>query len=159
MSASNSAATRPRPVSGDAEREVAALLWRQVGQAFQWAARLDRVVDRDGASRVRPRDARLSFATLLIYEGQPPPYVAEQLGHSPATILRDYARVWGDFDPSQRINAEEQIARVRGRIEHAGPADEHHRPTPELFRDAPRTGRAFPISAAPPRRKSRKART
>jgi integrase len=88
MSASNSAATRPRPVSGDAEREVAALLWLQVGQAFQWAARLDRVVDRDGASRVRSRDARSSFATLLIYEGQPPPYVAEQLGHSPATILR-----------------------------------------------------------------------
>ena len=112
----------------------------------------------DGASRVRPRDLRSSFATLLIYEGQPPPYVAEQLGHSAATLLRDYARVWGDFDPSQRISAETQIARVRGRIEHGGADDERHRPTPELFRDAPRTGRAFPSSAEPPRRKSRKAR-
>ena len=70
----------------------------------------------DGALRVRPRDLRSSFATLLIYEGQPPPYVAEQLGHSPATLMRDYARVWADFDPSQRISAEAQIERVRSRI-------------------------------------------
>jgi integrase len=112
----------------------------------------------DGASRVRPRDLRSSFATLLIYEGQPPPYVAEQLGHSAATLLRDYARVWGDFDPSQRISAETQIALVRGRIEGAETANERHRPTPELFRDAPRTGRAFPNSATSPRRRSRKAR-
>ena len=67
----------------------------------------------DGARRVRPRDLRSSFATLLIYEGQPPQYVAEQLGHSAATLLRDYARVWEDFDPSQRVSAEEQIQRVR----------------------------------------------
>jgi integrase len=81
----------------------------------------------DGASRVRPRDLRSSFATLLIYEGQPPPYVAEQLGHSPATLLRDYARVWGDFDPSQRISAEEQIERVRGRIRRSGAGGERNR--------------------------------
>src|SRR5512132_4670246 len=62
--------------------------------------------DDDGARRVRPRDLRSSFATLLIYEGQPPQYVAEQLGHSAATPLRDYARVWEEFDPSQRVSAE-----------------------------------------------------
>jgi hypothetical protein len=56
--------------------------------------------------RRRKRDS--SFATLLIYEGQPPQYVAEQLGHSAATLLRDYARVWEDFDPSQRVSAEER---------------------------------------------------
>jgi integrase len=67
----------------------------------------------DGARRVRPRDLRSSLETLLIYEGQPPQYVAEQLGHSAATLLRDYARVWQDFDPSQRASAEEQIERVR----------------------------------------------
>jgi integrase len=65
----------------------------------------------DGARRVRPRDLRSSFATLLIHEGQPPQYVAEQLGHSAAALLRDYARVWEDFDPSQRVSAEEQIER------------------------------------------------
>lgn len=73
----------------------------------------------DGARRVRPRDLRSSFATLLIYEGQPPQYVAEQLGHSPATLLRDYARVWQDFDPAQRVSAEAQIERVRARLQRA----------------------------------------
>jgi integrase len=71
--------------------------------------------DRDGPKRVRPRDLRSSFATLLIYEGQPPQYVARQLGHSAATLLRDYARVWEDFDPAQRMDAEEQIRRARSR--------------------------------------------
>ena len=69
----------------------------------------------DGPKRVRPRDLRSSFATLLIYEGQPPQYVARQLGHSAATLLRDYARVWEDFDPADRMDAEEQIRRVRSR--------------------------------------------
>ena len=41
----------------------------------------------DGPARVRPRDLRSSFATLLIYEGQPPQYVADQLGNSPGTLL------------------------------------------------------------------------
>ena len=72
--------------------------------------------DADGARRVRPRDLRSSFATLLIYEGQPPQHVAEQLGHSAATLLRDYARVWQDFDPSQRVSAEDQITGVRTRL-------------------------------------------
>jgi integrase len=78
----------------------------------------------DGARRVRPRDLRSSFATLLIYEGQPPQYVAEQLGHSAATLLRDYARVWEDFDPAQRVSAEEQIERVRSRADLAEKAPE-----------------------------------
>src|SRR3954470_11105086 len=69
----------------------------------------------DGARRVRPRDLRSSFATLLIYEGQPPQYVAEQLGHSAATLLRDYARVWEEFNPARRVSAETQIQRARQR--------------------------------------------
>jgi len=76
--------------------------------------------DDDGANRARPRDLRSSFATLLIYEGQPPQYVANQLGNSPATLLRDYARLWEDFDPSQRISAEEHIARARRRVRASG---------------------------------------
>jgi hypothetical protein len=42
--------------------------------------------------------------------------VAEHLGHSAATLLRDYARVWEDFDPSQRVGVEEQIERARSRL-------------------------------------------
>jgi integrase len=75
----------------------------------------------DGPARVRPRDLRSSFATLLIYEGQPPQYVAEQLGNSPGTLLRDCARIWEDFDPSQRVSAEAQIERVRARLRRAAP--------------------------------------
>jgi hypothetical protein len=75
----------------------------------------------DGPARVRPRDLRSSFATLLIYEGQPPQYVADQLGNSPGTLLRDYARVWEDFDPSQRFSAETQIEGVRARLRRAAP--------------------------------------
>jgi integrase len=91
--------------------------WRERG--FRPAARAAGLPagDKDGASRVRPRDLRSSFATLLIYEGQPPQYVAEQLGHSAAKLLRDYARVWQDFDPSQRMSAEDQITRARTRPE------------------------------------------
>jgi integrase len=93
--------------------------WRERG--FRPAARAAGLPagDADGPKRVRPRDLRSSFATLLIYEGQPPQYVAEQLGHSAATLLRDYARVWQDFDPSQRMSAEEQITRVRTRVQRA----------------------------------------
>ena len=55
--------------------------WRKRG--FRPAARAAGLPagDADGPKRVRPRDLRSSFATLLIYEG-PPQYVAEQLGHS-----------------------------------------------------------------------------
>ena len=93
--------------------------WRERG--FRPAARAAGLPagDADGPKRVRPRDLRSSFATLLIYEGQPPQYVAEQLGHSAATLLRDYARVWQDFDPSQRMSAEEQITRVRTQLQRA----------------------------------------
>ena len=93
--------------------------WRERG--FRPAARAAGLPagDDDGSKRVRPRDLRSSFATLLIYEGQPPQYVAEQLGHSAATLLRDYARVWQDFDPSQRMSAEEQITRMRTRLQRA----------------------------------------
>ena len=70
----------------------------------------------DGARRVRPGDLRSSFATLRIYEGQPPLYVAEQLGHSPrhaATRLR--ARL-GGLRPRPTRQSEAQIERVRDRV-------------------------------------------
>jgi integrase len=90
--------------------------WR--GRAFRSAAAAAGLpaAKEDGPRRVRPCDLRSSFATLLIYEGQPPQYVAEQLGHSAATLLRDYARVWQEFDPARRTSAEEQIRRARQRI-------------------------------------------
>jgi hypothetical protein len=96
--------------------------WR--ARTFRAAAKSAglRVEKSDGARRVRQRDLRLSFATLLIYEGQPPQYVAEQLGHCAATLLRDYGRVWEDFDPSQRVSAEEQSSASAGAYMAAEPA-------------------------------------
>jgi hypothetical protein len=89
-------------------------------------------------------DLRSSFATLLIYEGQPPQYVAEQLGHSAATLLRDYARVWEDFDPSQRVSAEEQIERVRSRLHGAEAAQGAARSVRRHARSASRKGGRVP---------------
>lgn len=104
--------------------------WR--GRAFRAAAAAAGLpaAKEDGPRRVRPRDLRSSFATLLIYEGQPPQYVAEQLGHSAATLLRDYARVWQEFDPARRISAEEQIRRARGRIARRGSRRRGDEPPP-----------------------------
>jgi len=38
-------------------------------------------------------DLRHTFASLLIWEGRPITYVAQQLGHSPQTCLTTYAHV------------------------------------------------------------------
>lgn len=62
---------------------------------------------------VRPRDLRASFATLLIYEGQTPTEVADQMGNSAATVLRDYAGVWAEYDPKDRVDAADAIRRAR----------------------------------------------
>src|SRR5206468_7038159 len=98
----------------------------------------------DGARRVRARDLRSSFATLLIYDGQPPRYVAEQLGHSAVTLLRDYARVWEDVDPSQRVSAEEQIERVRSRLHGVEAAQGAERSVRWRGRSASRKGSRVP---------------
>lgn len=61
----------------------------------------------------RPRDLRGSFASLLIWSGMNVVEVAQQLGHSPATCLRDYASVLAEFDHTKRRSAEDVIAEAR----------------------------------------------
>lgn len=63
---------------------------------------------------VRARDLRGSFATLLIYEGRNIAEVASQLGHSPEIALRDYISIVHEFDPSKRVDADDQIRAARG---------------------------------------------
>jgi hypothetical protein len=46
--------------------------------------------------------------------------------------LRDYARVWEDFDPTQRISAEDQIERIRRRLRRSGAAERVPRPRAAL---------------------------
>jgi integrase len=47
----------------------------------------------DPLTPARPYDLRHTFASLLVWEGQPITYVAQQLGHSPQTCLTTYAHV------------------------------------------------------------------
>lgn len=60
----------------------------------------------------RPRDLRASFASLLIAEGRSVVEVAQELGHSPATCLRSYARAFAE-QSDKRQTAEQQIVRAR----------------------------------------------
>jgi site-specific recombinase XerC len=61
----------------------------------------------------RPRDLRASFASLLIHEGRNVVEVAGQLGHSPETCLRSYAREFAELDLEQRVSAEQAIRDAR----------------------------------------------
>ena len=61
----------------------------------------------------RPRDLRASFASLLIHEGRNVVEVAGQLGHSPETCLRSYARGFAETDLDQRVSAEQAISDAR----------------------------------------------
>jgi hypothetical protein len=58
--------------------------------------------------------------SLLIFEGHTVIEVARQAGHSPETCLRNYARVFSDYDPAARIPAEEQIRAARRAVAEAG---------------------------------------
>src|SRR3954454_7159277 len=61
----------------------------------------------------RPRDLRGSFASLLIYEGVDVVELAPELGHSPATCLRYYARVFEEFKGLPRCPAVDVIREAR----------------------------------------------
>jgi integrase len=86
--------------------------WRN--RVFRAAAR------RVGLLEARPYDLRASFVSLLIFEGHTVIEVARQAGHGPETCLRNYARVFADYDPASRMPAEDQIRAARTAIEEAG---------------------------------------
>jgi integrase len=69
-----------------------------------------------GLEGTRPHDLRASFVSLLIFEGRTVIEVARQAGHSPETCLRNYARVFADFEPTMRNPAEEQIRDARATV-------------------------------------------
>jgi len=102
-----------------------------------------------GITGTRPYDLRHSFVSLLIHEGLSAVEVARQAGNSPAVALGTYAHVFDEFDPSDRLSAEEAILRARDvREEYAeGPGavgDDTGRPASDLEADArTRTGDPF----------------
>jgi integrase len=69
-----------------------------------------RAVDLEGA---RPYDLRHSFVSLLIHEGRSVVEVARQAGHSATMTLDVYAHVFDEFDPGERVSAEDRIAQAR----------------------------------------------
>lgn len=94
--------------------------------AYQnWRRRcFDRVANACGVEGPRPYDLRHAFVSLLIHEGRNVVDVARQAGHAPTMALNTYAHVFDEFDPAERISAEERIERARrnlGVAEHASP--------------------------------------
>jgi hypothetical protein len=64
----------------------------------------------------RPRDLRGSFASLLIYEGVDVVELAPELGHSPATCRRHYARVFEEFKGLPRCPAVDVLREARDAV-------------------------------------------
>jgi integrase len=65
---------------------------------------------------VRPYDFRHSFVSLLIHEGVSIVEVARQAGHSLTTCSSTYAHVIDEFDPSERVTAEDAIRAARDEL-------------------------------------------
>jgi integrase len=74
-----------------------------------WMPALDAV----GLVYQRPYVLRHSFASLLLHEGRSGVYVARQLGHSTAVLLRTYGHVIEELDDAPRIAAEDAILAAR----------------------------------------------
>jgi hypothetical protein len=65
---------------------------------------------------MRPYRLRGSFVSLLLWEGRSLAYVAEQAGHSIATLARHYAGTIRELEDRPRIPAGEAIREARERI-------------------------------------------
>jgi integrase len=68
----------------------------------------------DPLTTARPYDFRHTFASLLIWEGRPITYVAQQLGHSPQTCLTTYAHVMDGVEAN--MPAEKVIRATRSQL-------------------------------------------
>ncbi len=62
---------------------------------------------------LRPYRLRASFVSVLLWAGEDLPYVAEQAGHSVATLARHYAGVIRELRGQPRVPAAEAIRRAR----------------------------------------------
>jgi hypothetical protein len=121
-----------------------------------------------GLEKARPYDLRHSFVSLLIHEGRSVVEVARQAGHLPTMTLDVYAHVFDEFDVSERVSAEDQIAQARRDVSELcpprsdEPQSQHKIPAnPYNPINLPRI--SFMISSVPPpigpRRASRTARS
>ena len=88
--------------------------WTKIDWQVWRARRWNRACQLAGLPRSpRPYDLRHSFASLLLAEGRSVHYVARQLGHSPALTLSTYGHLFAEYEHSDRIDAEQEIAAAR----------------------------------------------
>jgi integrase len=83
--------------------------WRR--RIYQPAARAAGVT-----GDMRPYRLRGSFVSLLLWEGRSPTYVAEQAGHSVATLAKHYAGVLRELEGQPRKPAAEVIRSAREQV-------------------------------------------
>jgi hypothetical protein len=65
---------------------------------------------------MRPYRLRGSFVSLLLWEGRSLTYVAEQAGHSVATLAKHYAGVMRELEDKPRTPAAEAIRSAREQV-------------------------------------------
>jgi integrase len=98
----------PRPSGGQWTREDWAN-WRR--RVWRPAA-----IEAGVTGDLRPYRLRGSFVSLLLWEGRSLTYVAEQAGHSVATLARHYAGTMRELETEPRIPAAEAIRQAREQI-------------------------------------------
>jgi hypothetical protein len=72
--------------------------------------------DADGPYPYEPYRLRSSFVSLQLWAGEDLPYVAEQAGHSVATLARHYAGVLRELRGKPRVPAAEAIREARASV-------------------------------------------
>jgi site-specific recombinase XerD len=98
----------PRPSGGQWTRED----WAN------WRLRVWRpaAIEAGVTGDLRPYRLRGSFVSLLLWEGRSLTYVAEQAGHSVATLARHYAGTLRELETKPRMPAAEAIQQARDEI-------------------------------------------
>jgi integrase len=98
----------PRPTGGEWSREDWANWRRRIWRPAAIAAGV--------AGDLRPYRLRSSFVSLLLWEGRSLPYVADQAGHSIATLANHYAGVIRSLEDQPRVPAAEAIRAARAQL-------------------------------------------
>jgi integrase len=98
----------PRYSGGEWSREDWANWRRRIWRPAAIAAGVD--------GDLRPYRLRSSFVSLLLWEGRSLPYVADQAGHSIATLASHYAGVIRSLEDEPRMPAGEAIREARARV-------------------------------------------
>jgi hypothetical protein len=98
----------PRPSDGEWTREDWANWRRRVWRPAVIAAGV--------TGDLRPYRLRGSFVSLLLWEGRSLAYVAEQAGHSIATLAKHYAGTMRELEDNPRLPAAEAIRDARALV-------------------------------------------